>query len=349
MGLLPLNEADTERLIVEPVLEALGYGPLDYRKRSQGVGADFPDYTILPLSERRWCLEVKEWEARLEERHERQAVNYANNNGAQWAVLTNGRAWRIYNTRAPGSLREMLAYEVTDILDARGATESLARLSRESVEGGDLDREYRSREIRSAVLAFLRSGDRTLLRTIQRGAAEQLDRNITVEDVEQALETVLGGPVPAPGVDVGPTPPEPAPPGQPLSATGVLALPALAQQASRLAGTKPASVCLPDGTETGLATWRDLAETVVQWLLDQGRVPALPFSATQRGSNYLLNAEPLHGDGEPMRTYRCFNTPQGVVYLDVHRSARNIVASVVALCQAVSQPPEGFRVSWPAE
>jgi hypothetical protein len=239
----------------------------------------------------------------------------------------------------------MLAYEVTDILDARGAAESLARLSRESVEGGDLDREYRSREIRSAVLAFVRSGDRTLLRTIQRGAAEQLDRNITVEDVEQALETVLGGPALPASPDVGAPPSEPAPPAQPPPATGALALPALGGQAAQLRGTRPVALWLPDGTERAVETWRDLAQIVVQWLLTERRLPRLPFSGTVRGSRYFLSRDHTHSDGVPMRAYRQFDTAEGAVYVDVHRSARDIVKRLIALCDAVGQASDAIRIS----
>ena len=190
-ALWPLNEADTERLVIEPVLRALGYGELDYRKRRQGVGADFPDYIILPDTEQKWVLEAKEWDARLEERFERQAVNYASNNGAQWAVLTNGRVWWIYNTQATGDLSRQRVYEISDLSEIDGAIRVLGYLSRTSIQGGELDREYRLRDIRTALIAEFRSRNRRILKTLRTVVGGTLDRNVSSDDIIAALESIL--------------------------------------------------------------------------------------------------------------------------------------------------------------
>lgn len=336
-----LNEAETERLIVEPILEALGYGPLDYSKRAMGMGADYPDYIILPFSERKWCLEVKEWERRLDVRNERQAVNYANNNGAQWAVLTNGKSWWLYNTHVPGDLRDMRVYQIDDVFSAGEAVSVLTRLSRESVEGGELDREYRTREVRTAVNAFLASGNKSLLRIVSKAVSEDLDRHITQEDVEAALASIVGvGPPLEPGPPDEPEKPEFKPP---VTLSESMTLSQLAENKRELSHSKPTAVRLPSNEETAVGDWRDLAEVVVSWALSQVEEPKLPYTGT-RGRNYFLNREPMHSNGKPMKANRCLNHPSGPIYIDVHQSAASFVTRISALCTDMGLDPTSIVV-----
>lgn len=286
-------------------------------------------------------MEVKEWETRLDERYERQAVNYANNNGAQWAVLTNGKAWWVYNTRAPGDLRDMRVYQIDDIFSASEAVSVLARLSRQSVEGGELDREYRIREVQTAVIAFLASGNKTLLRIVTKAVAADLDRHITEEDVEAALINIL---------QVGP-PTMPIPPAEaqkeevtpPVARTGFITLKQLAADSSELSHTKPVAQRLPSKEEMPLGDWRDMAEAIVSWVLSHVEEPKLPYTGT-KGANYFLNREPTHSNGRPMIANRCLNHPSGPIYMDVNRSAANFVTQLAALCIHTQINPQDILV-----
>ena len=56
-----------------------------------------------------------------------------------------------------GHLRTALARLQANFNDMQASPKWLSRLSRQSVQGGDRDREYRAREIRTAVLAELQN------------------------------------------------------------------------------------------------------------------------------------------------------------------------------------------------
>ena len=337
-GIWPLNEADTERLAVEPVLEALGYGPLDYRKQIQGAGADYPDYVVLPTSDCKWIIEVKEWDARLEERHERQAVNYANNNGAQWAVLTNGRLWHIYNTRAPGSIPEMLVYEA-DVNDVQAAAELLSKLSRESVEGGDLDREYRAREIRTAVLAELQNPSGPALRALRKAVSVTLDKNVSPEDVAEALKLILSQGAPAP-------PPLPAAPQveeqqSPPAEERWYSLAELGRDGSLCTGAKAVAVRLMDGTEMQCTNWTQAGLTLVRHYGSVGRLPELPFSlcGSARGSGYFINREPANRDGSPMLRCDEIEAADGPAFVYTNLSAHSWMKVLSRFIEAINEDP----------
>lgn len=341
-GIWPLNEADTERLAVEPVLKALGYGPLDYRQQAMGPGADFPDYVVLPGSDRKWTIEVKPWDTALDERHERQAVNYGNNNGAQWAVLTNGRQWWVYNTRAHGNLAEMRIYEA-DINDVQAAAGVLSRLSRKSVEGGDLDREYRAREIVDSVRAELRNPSGTAVRALRNAVRKALDRDVSTEDVADALKLVLGAAQlsAAATEGVGREPgraPELPDEGQWCTLSDLAADPSLCT------GARAVGVTYGGSQEAPCSTWKEACLHVIKCLADASRLPRLPFAVGRASKRYYLNSEAVRLDGSPMREPRKIETPVGPVYVETHYSAHSLVCLLNALLEHVGEPPGSVRI-----
>ena len=72
-----------------------------------------------------------------------QTVNYANNEGVLWCVLTNGKSYRVYKTNEPVSMEQKLLFEISlDEAKAGRAAEvvnSLRRISPPAVSSGELD------------------------------------------------------------------------------------------------------------------------------------------------------------------------------------------------------------------
>src|SRR5690242_10739344 len=93
----PPNESTTCEWVIYPLLQAVGYAKREIISRFVDNNGQFPDYTILPDTSYTWFLEAKAWNVSLEDRHSQQSLNYANQNGKRWVVLTNGREWRLYD------------------------------------------------------------------------------------------------------------------------------------------------------------------------------------------------------------------------------------------------------------
>ena len=90
----PPNEAATCEWVIIPLLYASGYGKKDVLPQSFDSGGKFPDYTLLPNDSKYLLyLEAKAWKVDLEDTHANQAINYANENGKRWVLLSNGRTW----------------------------------------------------------------------------------------------------------------------------------------------------------------------------------------------------------------------------------------------------------------
>ena len=72
-----------------------------------------------------------------------QAVNYANNDGVVWCVLTNGVRYRVFKTNEVASMDRKLLFEVDLAQEHQPVAQKaqqLALISRQSVVNGDLDR-----------------------------------------------------------------------------------------------------------------------------------------------------------------------------------------------------------------
>ena len=71
-----VNEAQTELIIIDPLLKRLGYSLLEISKREHdSVAKEFPDYTLLPGKPHKWFLEAKKLDLILQDGEAKQAVN----------------------------------------------------------------------------------------------------------------------------------------------------------------------------------------------------------------------------------------------------------------------------------
>jgi hypothetical protein len=141
------NEANTKALLIEPMIAALGWDPADLDSVEREVKVfegTFLDYALKLHGKARMYVEAKGLNENLDDKKFiAQTVNYANNDGVVWCVLTNGWRVRVYKTNEPVAMDRKLLFEVdlADESETPGDKAKLLRLvSREAVEAGDLDR-----------------------------------------------------------------------------------------------------------------------------------------------------------------------------------------------------------------
>lgn len=93
----PDNESNTCAWIILPVLGQLGYRPHEIASQNVSVAGTRPDYIVLRGTPHEWVLEAKAWNVPLDHSGAAQAVSYASGLGKRWAVLTNGKHWRLFD------------------------------------------------------------------------------------------------------------------------------------------------------------------------------------------------------------------------------------------------------------
>lgn len=157
------NEANTKALLVEPLLAALGWdtGDLEAVEREHRVyDGTCLDYALKINGQPRLFVEAKAIGKSLDDRQFiAQSVNYANNEGVLWCVLTNGLVHRVYKTNEPVPMEQKLLFEVDlDAGDASTTTDmarSLGLIARQAIIDDRLalwgDRVFTDARVRKAL------------------------------------------------------------------------------------------------------------------------------------------------------------------------------------------------------
>lgn len=134
-----IGEQNTKAMLIEPVLEALGWDLFDpdevdreYRRRS----TDNPvDYALLLMRTPRLFVEAKGLGENINDpKWANQVLGYAVAAGVEWVALTDGAEWRIYNAHAPVPAEEKLFRSVKIDTDGSETRETLALLSTENMK-----------------------------------------------------------------------------------------------------------------------------------------------------------------------------------------------------------------------
>jgi predicted transport protein len=171
------NEANTKALAIEPMIVALGWDMTDIDtvdRELKVFDGTFLDYALKVSGAPRLYVEAKSVDENLDDKKFiAQTVNYANNDGVLWCVLTNGVRWCVYKTNEPVAMDQKLLFEV-DLADEAEPTAEKAQLlnliGRESVDAGELDnfgdRVFTDARVRDALAGLATDASDTLIEAI---------------------------------------------------------------------------------------------------------------------------------------------------------------------------------------
>jgi hypothetical protein len=333
----PPNEATTCHWIIYPLLQAIGYANRDIVSQQTDNNSQYPDYEILPNTAHTWFLEAKAWKVTLQDTHAQQALNYANNNGRRWVVLTNGQVWRLYDN----SIKDAVAAEKL-VAEARlEETEAiqafLRAIGKTSVCAGDLERYAVGAGLTAVLNAQLQDANSEIIRALTRTLRNQPGlSSVTAADVIAYFRAVVSPAEYQQSVIAS------SPIASPLSVPTIsessikeYSLGFLAANALEYAtGKKPQLVILPDDTTDRVSDWIDVVEKTVLWVAQRQSIP-LPFQGRTRGKLYYLNSSPDHQSSR-MRKYQEIKTAHQTMYLDTWRSAEDLLKCLCKLCQALA-------------
>ena len=100
--------------------EVLGYKELDEIKTEYNIRGEYADYVIQLARKKQFVIEVKSIQIDLSDKHLRQSMSYAANEGIDWIILTNGRAFQIYRVIFNKPIRNELLINI-DLLTPTNA------------------------------------------------------------------------------------------------------------------------------------------------------------------------------------------------------------------------------------
>ncbi len=91
-----INEADTVTIVKDILSELFGYDKYTEITSEHQIRGTYCDLAIEIGGTIRLIIEVKAVGTELKDRHVKQAVDYAANQGTEWVALTNGITWRVF-------------------------------------------------------------------------------------------------------------------------------------------------------------------------------------------------------------------------------------------------------------
>lgn len=346
----PTNEAQTESLVIDPILKSLGYATTDYVKQGfSSAASNFPDYTLLPNNPHKWVLEVKKYGHALKPQDEVQATSYGFHEATDWAVLTNGRTWYIYNIPLKSPSRRVL--QIDNLFTDRNALQLLACLSRQGMLQDELTEAWNLKRVTMFVEAEMRKSNSPLRTHLCQAVKQQINLDITDVVMGNVLATIMDD---QPTLTLTASSQAPNKPQSPTASvmssagsTGTALYTFGDILANPLLGTKqhPKAVDFGDGSPVPVKSWADAAKVVIETIGSKHSLPSLPFTGGSTGKNYFLNVTATHSDGSKMRSHRAAQVGSAMVYIDTHRSVRDMSARLVILLNTINVPLDAARVS----
>ncbi len=187
------NEADTRIMTNSFLTEVLGYQELEEIKTEYRVKSEYADYVIQLKRKKHFVVEVKSIELDLSEKHLRQSLSYAANEGIDWILLINGREVQLYrvNFGKPISTTKIFCLNLMDGVDLKKAPELVWYLTKRAVERGELETFWkRSNALEPNNLAKLVYSEE-IVKRLRNDLKDQTGIYFQTEDVAESLRKVI--------------------------------------------------------------------------------------------------------------------------------------------------------------
>ncbi len=196
-----MNETNTRVLLIEPVLDALGWDTRDLEsvtREYKVYDGSFLDYALMIGGKPTLFVEAKALGKNLtDSKWVAQAINYANNEGVTWCALTDGLRYQVYKTNEPVDMSQKLLFEV-DIAETSADDEDLSvmrlsLLSRESIMRGDLDalgvRLFDDARVRDTLERLFTAPPSRFVRLV-RDMLPEAERRLSPSKIQESLQRV---------------------------------------------------------------------------------------------------------------------------------------------------------------
>lgn len=198
-----LNETSTRTIIIDPLLESLGWDirdPDEVQLEYPTVDGKSVDYALKISKKTVLLVEAKCLDDPLTDvKAITQVVGYAANDGVEWCVLTNGVLWKVYRSVEKCPAPEKLMFEVSlNPPESEGiSTERIAkqiwRFSRDEMAKGALDalgeQTFTDNKVEKALEALMADAPRALLNLIK--SRTTADEDLKPQKIRESLKRIL--------------------------------------------------------------------------------------------------------------------------------------------------------------
>lgn len=188
-----VSEADTVTVVKDIMASAFGYDKYVELTSEHAIRGTYCDIAV-EVDGKVWALiEVKSAGTTLDDRHVKQAIDYASNKGVEWCMLTNGCEWRLYHVVFAKPIDKQLIAQV-DLLTVNFRSEEhllkLYAFSKEGfAKGAHIEARDRINATSKHLVAALLLHNEDVCTIIRRELRKLVDVKVEPEDLLPVLES----------------------------------------------------------------------------------------------------------------------------------------------------------------
>jgi predicted type IV restriction endonuclease len=152
-----VSEADTVTLVKDVMAEVFGFDKFAELTSEHAIKGTYCDLAVTIERKIVELVEVKSAGTTLDDKHVKQAVDYAANEGVDWVVLTNGSIWRLYQVLFAKPIDKRLLTEIDLVTLDLKADDCVDRLAPFMREGFIKGVQHELRDLQNATSRYLLS------------------------------------------------------------------------------------------------------------------------------------------------------------------------------------------------
>jgi len=188
-----LDESATRLMVNSLLTEVFGYTELEEIKTEYRIRGAYADYVIQLARKKHFVVEVKAIQLDLSEKHLRQSINYAANEGIDWVILTNGRQIELYRVifSKPIRSKKIFSVDLSDAKELKKSLEFLNYLTKRSVLKNELEhfwKRFQALEPKDLSKLFYRE---EVVRFLRRTLKQKTNLSFSEEDIMESIYQII--------------------------------------------------------------------------------------------------------------------------------------------------------------
>lgn len=186
-----VSEADTVTIVKDILSEAFGYDKYAELTSEHAIRGTYCDLAVKLGDKLTLLIEVKAAGVALDERHVKQAIDYASNQGIEWVILTNASTWRLHQVIFAKPIDKRLLLDVDiSTLDLRkdACVESLFTFTKEGfLKGAQVELRDRQDATSRYTFAALLVNNDSVVAAIRRELRRVVDVLVDEDEIVKVL------------------------------------------------------------------------------------------------------------------------------------------------------------------
>lgn len=188
-----LDESATRLMINSFLTDVLGYAELEEIKTEYRIRGEYADYVIQLARKKHFVVEVKSIQLDLTEKHLRQSLNYAANEGIDWIILTNGKQIQLYKVlfEKPINSRKIFNFDISNKDDLKKKLEFLVYLTKKSVEKNELSEFWKRFEALEPIQLSKNLYDIQIVKFLKKVLKKKTDLSFNESDILDSIYKII--------------------------------------------------------------------------------------------------------------------------------------------------------------